>query len=413
MTADIICVGNELLTGLIENSNSGYLARRLHVCGIAVREVAVIADQVQIIKKTLDNALSESTLVIITGGLGPTEDDLTREAVASYLKRELILNKTWLEKMENYFAARGIIMPPNNRKQAMGIEGSIFLENERGTAPGSLIEDHDHIIVILPGPPNEMQHMFEKSVLPQIKKLTGGTISLIKTLKCVGIGESRLEEIIKSSGLWRFSPISYVSRGFEIDLQIKASGTFQEAESLLAEEEALIRQILGDAVFGSDDETLEEAVGVLLHGKNKTLAVAESCSGGHLSDRITGAAGSSEYFKGGIVAYSIESKVNMLGLSPEQLHTDGVISEKTAVSMAKAVRERFYSDYGIGITGLAGPGSDQSGKPVGLVYIAVADQTKVLTREYSFGGGRQAVKERSVQIALSLLRSILIGKNDQ
>ena len=409
MIADIICVGNELLTGLIENSNSGYLARRLNSCGIAVRECTVISDQEEVIKNTLDKALSQSNLVIITGGLGPTEDDLTREAVAAYLKRELVLNEAWLKRMESFFIARGVIMPENNRKQAMVVEGSTLLENERGTAPGSYIEDHGKVIVILPGPPNEMQYMFEKSVLPQIKKYNSGIMSLVKTLKCIGIGESMLEERIKSSGPWHYPPLSYVSRGFEVDLQIKASGNLLEAEAILAEEEALIRQILGDAIFGSDDQTLEDVVAALLRAKNKTLAVAESCSGGQLSDRITDIAGSSDYFKGGIVAYSIESKIKMLGLSQEQLHNDGVVSEKTAVAMANAARERFGSDFGIGITGLAGPSSDQSGKPVGLVYIAAADQTETLTREYTFGGGRQAVKERSAQIALSLLRLMLLG----
>lgn len=409
MIADIICVGNELLTGLIENSNSGYLARRLNSCGIAVREFTVISDQEHSIKHTLDKSLSQSDLVIITGGLGPTEDDLTREAVAVYLERELVLDEAWLKRMESFFTARGVTMPANNRKQAMIIEGSTLLENERGTAPGSYIEEQGKVIVILPGPPNEMQYMFEKSVLPQIKNNIGDVISLIKTLKCIGIGESMLEERIKSSGLWHYPPLSYVSRGFEVDLQIKASGNLQEAEAILAEEEALIRQILGDAIFGSDDQTLEDVVAALLRGKNKTLAVAESCSGGQLADRITNVAGSSDYFKGGIVVYSIESKIEILGLSRDQLHKDGVVSEKTAFAMANAARELFGSDYGIGITGLAGPGSDQSGKPVGLVFIAATDQTSSLTREYTFGGGRQAVKERSVQIALNLLRQMLLS----
>jgi nicotinamide-nucleotide amidase len=408
--AEIICVGNELLTGLIENSNSGYLARRLNAIGIAVREVSVIADQDLVIKNTLAKALSKSDLVIITGGLGPTEDDLTREAVASYLKRKLVLNETWLQLMEGFFTARGVTMPVNNRKQAMVIEGSKLLVNERGTAPGSYIEDQGKLIVILPGPPNEMQYMFENSVLPQIKNNNSGVISLVKTLKCIGIGESMLEEKIKASGLWNYTPLSYVSRGFEVDLQLKASGTLQDAETLLAEEEAVIRQILGDAIFGTDDQTLEEVVADLLRAKNKTLAVAESCSGGHLSDRITDIAGSSEYFKGGIVAYSIDSKQKLLGLSLEQLNKDGVVSENTAVAMAKAARERFSSDYGVGITGLAGPGGDQSEKPVGLVYIAAGNQTKTLMREYTFGGGRRAVKERSAQIALSLLRILLLGQ---
>ncbi len=409
MIAGIICVGNELLSGLIENSNSGFLARRLYSSGIAVREVNIIADQDSIINDSLAKALDQCDLVIITGGLGPTEDDLTREAVALYLDRGLILNEKWLARMESFFASRGVIMPENNRKQAMVIEGSMLLENERGTAPGLFIEEQGKIIVVLPGPPNEMQHMFDNKALPLIKQSNSGIQSLVKTLKCVGIGESLLEEKIKAYGQWNFAPLSYVARGLEVDLQIKGSGSLQAAEAEIADAEALIRKILGDAVFGSGDDTLADIVAALLRGKNKTLAVVESCSGGQLANQITNIAGSSEYFMGGIVAYSLESKVNLLGLSRAKLQAEGAVNESTAVDMAKAARELFRSDYGIGITGLAGPVSDQSKKPVGLVYIAAADHKKTLCREYIFGGGRQAIKERSSQVALNLLRLMLLS----
>jgi len=409
LIAGIICVGNELLSGLIENSNSGFLARRLYSSGIAVREVNIIADQDSIINDSLAKALDQCDLVIITGGLGPTEDDLTREAVALYLDRGLILNEKWLARMESFFASRGVIMPENNRKQAMVIEGSMLLENERGTAPGLFIEEQGKIIVVLPGPPNEMQHMFDNKALPLIKQSNSGIQSLVKTLKCVGIGESLLEEKIKAYGQWNFAPLSYVARGLEVDLQIKGSGSLQAAEAEIADAEALIRKILGDAVFGSGDDTLADIVAALLRGKNKTLAVVESCSGGQLANQITNIAGSSEYFMGGIVAYSLESKVNLLGLSRAKLQAEGAVNESTAVDMAKAARELFRSDYGIGITGLAGPVSDQSKKPVGLVYIAAADHKKTLCREYIFGGGRQAIKERSSQVALNLLRLMLLS----
>jgi nicotinamide-nucleotide amidase len=411
--ADIICVGNELLTGLIENTNSGFLARRLWSAGIPVREVTVVADDEKAIHDSLSRALLKSDLVILTGGLGPTDDDLTREVVASFLQRKMVLNKKWLERMENFFSARGITMPQNNSKQAMVIEGSIILENDRGTAPGALIENQGKSIIILPGPPHELQNMFDRQAFPYININRSGIINLVKTLKCIGIGESLLEEKIKTLGRWKIAPISYVARGLEVDLQIKGSGNLKSAAAEICDAEKAIRELLGEAIFGTDNDTLTGVVAELLRQKNKSLAVAESCSGGQLSDQITDTPGSSDYYRGGIIAYSMQAKENLLGLPSSLLQKEGAVSEKTATEMAKAVRKLFNSDIGIGITGLAGPDSDESNKPVGLVYIAVSNQEECRCSEYTFGGGRRAIKERSSQLALNLLRLMLLQSKNQ
>ncbi len=408
MQADLICVGNELLTGLIENTNAGYLSRRLWAAGISVREACVVADDEKAIREALERALENSDLAIITGGLGPTEDDLTREAVASILELSLVLDRQWLERMKEFFRARGIVMPENNRKQAMVIEGSITLENRRGTAPGAIIKREDKIIVILPGPPHELQAMFDEQVMPFLTENNSSRLMAVRTLKCIGIGESMLEEKIRDLGRWDFPPISYVSRGYEVDLQIKGSGEGENAPAAIAEAERRLRAELGEYIYGCDDDTLPGLVGEMLAKAGMTLSLAESCSGGLLSDLVTDVPGSSKYFKGGLVAYSADLKNEFLGVSREILAEEGEVSAATARAMAEGAKDRFHTDYAIGITGVAGPESDGSGRPVGLVFIAVAGPGGLKTRELNFGGGRRAVKERSAQIALDMLRRELL-----
>ena len=411
MPAQIICIGNELLTGLVENSNSGYLSRRLWSLGVNVRAVWVIGDTVDAIKEALHRALRESDLVIITGGLGPTDDDLTRETVADILGKPLQLNPDWLDKMQDMFAARGLPMPANNRKQAMIIKGAQMLENKRGTAPGLLLEHNSKVIVLLPGPPNEMQLMFEEEVVPYLLDKRPNKEILIRTIKCIGLGESMLEETIKKLGRWDLPPISYVARGFEVDLQIKGYGEPESAEAMLAEADKRISTILGDYIFGRDDDTLLNVVARLLKDNKKSLALAESCSGGLLADMITDIPGSSFYFKGGMVAYSNYAKSCLLGIDPEVLAREGEVSEATATAMAEKTRLLFQSDIGLGITGIAGPESDRSRKKVGLVFIALADEAGTQCHELNLGGGRRIIKERSAQAALNLLRKKLLIEN--
>ncbi len=409
MQADIICVGNELLTGLIENSNAGFLSRRLWSAGIPVREVRVVADDERAIGEALGKALKESDLAILTGGLGPTDDDLTREAVAEILGLELILNQQWFEKMDQFFSMRGIKMPENNRKQALVIKGSTILENKRGTAPGTMLNKDGKFIILLPGPPHELQIMFDEQVLPYLVKKNQGRLTTVKTLKCIGLGESMLEEKIKAIGKWDLPPISYVARGFEVDLQIKGSGDLESASVLIDEAEKRLRNVLGDHIFGSGDDTLADIVAKLLTEKKLTLSLAESCSGGLLSDTITDIPGSSKFYRGGMVAYSLKAKIEALGLDKELLDREGEVSDAVARAMAEGANSLFKTDLGVGITGIAGPDSDLSGSPVGLVYVAVATSKLCESRKLNFGGGRRAIKERAAQIALDMVRKILIN----
>ncbi len=409
MKADLICIGDELLTGMIENSNVNFLAGRLCSAGIAVRETCVVADDQKAISFALKRALEESGIVILTGGLGPTDDDVTREAVADTLGLPLVLHREWLKRLEKFFSERGYKMPENNSKQALIIEGGELLENTRGTAPGILLKTNGKLIVMLPGPPNELHSMFDRSVIPVLSEWSGGEEIKTRILKCTGIGESRLEEMIKDAGVWDMPAISFLAKGHEVHLQIKASGDPETAAAQVKKAENRLRSILGSYIYGCDDDTLAGVVARMLTEKNLTLALAESCTGGLLSDMITNIPGSSQFFKGSLVTYSKESKIRLLGLSAEMLEREGVVSPATADAMAERVREELNADIGIGITGLAGPESDDSGVPVGLVYISISAVSGTESKELKLVGGRKDIKERASQIAIDILRRRLVS----
>lgn len=409
MRADLICIGNELLTGLIENSNTGFLARRLWSAGIEVRESVVVADDMSAIREAFNRALENSNVIIFTGGLGPTDDDLTREAVASALNRSMDLNWDWLNRIELFFKQRGMKMPDNNRKQAMVIAGAELLENRAGTAPGSLIRWKGQLIIMLPGPPNELVPMFDDLALPAIKEFNKDNLNKLKTLKCCGIGESTLEKKIKNLGKWDLPPLSYVARGYEVYLQIKGRGSPEEAAQEIEKAETRLRNLLGDHIYGSDDDTLAGKVAELLINKRLTLSLGESCTGGLLSSMITDVPGSSIFYQGGVNAYSGALKNKCLGVDIKLMEQEGQVSEAVAKAMAKGSRYNFNSDLAVGITGIAGPDGGTAGKPVGLVYIALATAKKCYCQELNLGGGRLAVKERTAQVALDMIRKELIS----
>lgn len=408
MQADLICIGNELLTGLIENTNAGFLSRRLWASGISVRESVVVADDENAIRDALERALSNSEVAILTGGLGPTDDDLTREAVAGILDLPMVLNEDWLIKMESFFTKRGIRMPEGNKKQAMILSGSKMLPNKRGTAPGAIIKLRGKIIILLPGPPAELTEMFDHQVLPYLVLNNHGVQKKVKTLKCIGLGESMLEETIKKIGKWNYPPLSYVAKGYEVNLQIKASGDSDEADAAIQGAETILRETLGDYIFGSDEDTITSVVASLLLSGKLTLAVAESCSGGLLSDMITDIPGSSGYYLGGIIAYSKRAKSELLKIDPGLIKEEGEVSKPVATAMAEGVRTLFQSDYGVGITGYAGPESGNLKENTGLVYIAVSSPNELVCNKFYLGGGRRGVKERAAQVAFDMLRKALV-----
>ena len=410
MKADLICVGDELLTGLFINSNVNFLAQRLWSVGITVRESSVVGDNYEAIKAALERAMQQSDLVIFTGGLGPTDDDVTREAVASTLGLSLILDQKWLERLEQFFKKRGYKMTDNNRKQALIIEGGRLLENKRGTAPGILLQKDNKIIVLFPGPPNEMNPMFDEEVLPFLRSITEGYTTRIKTLKCIGIGESVLEERIKALGCWELPPISYLAKGSEVHLQIKGYGDPETAAAAIEEGERRLRSELGEHIYGCDDETLISKVAEMFLHKGYTLSLAESCSGGLLSDMFTDYPGSSGFYKGAVVPYSVDAKVNILNLDKNLLEEEGIVSEAVARAMAESVKQLFKTDFAVGITGVAGPASDSYGTSIGLVCIAVCGPQGIKYVSSNLGGGRRTIKERATKIALNLLRMMLLSR---
>ena len=403
MKADLLFTGSELLTGLVENTNAGYLSRRLGGAGIQVREQRVLPDDLQAIAAAMERSLRLSDVVIVTGGLGPTDDDLTREAAAYCLRRKLRPDARQMQILEFFFQERGLEMPEANRKQALVIEGSTPLDNPRGTAPGALIETGGKLLFLLPGPPLEMQPMFEEAVLPLLRGRARDDFFLVKTLKCTGLGESQLAAAVKDLGRWDNPSLSLAARGMEVHLQLKAHGAPAAVEELIAAASHRLRRALRDYLYGEDEDTLAAVVSRLLIESGQTLALAESCSGGLLADMITDVPGSSRFFKGGLVAYSLAAKEASLGLDRTFLEREGAVSEWTARAMASAARRKLDATIGVGITGVAGPDTDPDGRPLGLVYIAIDNKDRVSCREMHFRGIRRTVKIRAAQAALTML----------
>lgn len=409
MQADLVFVGDELLTGLVENTSGGYLSRRLWSAGITVREQRLVADETASIVEALDYAMQNSDIVICAGGLGPTDDDLTRDAAAKLLKRPLVLNEQWLNILQDYFAGRGYRMPESNVKQAWIPEGSRIMHNSGGTAPGLLMEQEDKLLVLLPGPPGELQPIFEEQVLPLLKSRLSQEIYVTKTLKCVGLGESQLEEKIKALGEWEGLPLTLVSRGFEVHLQLKSRGTAAEAFKEIERKSSRLRKGLGKLLYGEDEDTLAGAAATLLKKYNLSLGVAESCSGGALADMITDIPGSSTFFRGSVTAYSAEAKRTLLRLDSGLLLDKGTVSREITEAMAYGICEILNTQIGLATTGVAGPGSDEKGRPPGLVFVALVREKELTCRSYNFKGSRRTVKERAAQAALALLYETLSG----
>ncbi len=407
MQVELICIGSELLTGLVENSNAGYLSRRLWNSGIAVRAHRTVGDTIPAIQAAVLEGLQSSEAVLCTGGLGPTADDLTREAVAGALGLALESDAGWQKKLELYFKRRGYPMPENNRRQALVPVGATLLDNPHGTAPGLLIPVGQKLLFLLPGPPWEMRPMFEIKVLPRLLERTGPDITATRLLKCVGLGESLLEQRLQGLGQWKNPELSLLARGLEVRLQLKAYGTPVEVTALLEESAGRIRTALAPYVYGEGEETMAGVVADRLTRRQLTLALAESCSGGLLADTITDTPGSSLFLQGSVVAYTEQAKTDLLQVSPVLLETEGVVSEAVALAMARGVRRLFGSDIGVGITGVAGPEGGTADTPVGTVYLAATGPFGESTRLISSAGSRRMNKIRAAQTALYILWLLL------
>ncbi len=408
MRAEVLSCGTELLLGHITDTNATYLAQSLAALGIDLYFVSQVGDNLGRIVDTLRRAWERSDLIIMTGGLGPTEDDLARESISALLGETMQVDPHLEAELRGMFAARRATMPERNLKQATLIPSAQALPNPRGTAPGWMVEKDGRIIVAMPGVPREMYHMWEHEVVPRLSRYTGGLI-FTRILRVWGLGESAVEEQLDAL-LHNTNPtIATYAKSDAADVRITAKAeTHEQARQLVAEMEAQARQILGHHIFGVDKETLQSVVARHLLERNKWLAVMESLTGGLLSSTITDHPGSSKHFIGGVVSYSPDLKVQM-GVPRETIERYGVVSEETARAMARAIREQFHADYGLGITGVAGP-ERQEDKPVGTVYIAIDGPEGVVT---GMGPGWRASREDNKRLAtlaaLNLLRLHLEG----
>lgn len=406
MNAEIVCVGTELLLGETLNTHAAFLSERLAAYGIDVYHHVTVGDNQGRLEDALRVASRRAALVVVTGGLGPTGDDLTREAIAAVTGRPLVLKEEVLAAIERWFAERGRTMAPGNRKQALFPEGSHVLPNPNGTAPGFVLQwAPGRWFVALPGPPRELRPMVDGPLRPFLERWAGGGAPLAKrVLRIAGLGESevehRLADLFARQG--EVTLATYARAG-EVHLRLATKASGSGASSRLDALAAEIHRRLGVHVYGEDDESLEAVVGRLLRERRETLAVAESCTGGRVADRLTNVPGSSEYFIAGVVAYANQAKVLSLAVSPHDLTAHGAVSAQVAGAMAAGVRRTFGTHWGLATTGIAGPGGGTPEKPVGTVYVAVEGPGGGRVEGHRWLGDRDTVKERSAQAALFLL----------
>ncbi len=414
MNAEIIAVGSELLTPHRQDSNSLYLTEKLNELGVEVRFKCIVGDDAEGLTAAAKLAMRRSDIIIFTGGLGPTEDDLTREAVADALDLELRRDPEIIAKLEERFAKRGYKMSPNNAKQADILTSATALPNSLGSAPGQWIggkyDGQERILMLLPGPPYELKAMFEAECIPRLRARIPLQHIATRTLKIAMMPESQVDA--------RVAPIyktytdvqtTILAGAGEIQLQLRCrKDSPAEAETRVAELAEKIEDELGDAIFSRKGETIEQIVSYLLQMRGMTLAVAESCTGGLLAERITSLSGSSRYFLGGAVVYSNELKTQFANVPKAMIDRHGAVSREVAAAMAEGIRKRCLASYGIGITGVAGPSGGTEQKPVGLVYIALAGEEGTQVVERNFPGDRKRIRQFSTQQALEMIRKALV-----
>ncbi len=414
MKAILISLGDELILGQSVDTNSAWLSEQLASLGIAVLEHITVGDNLNTIVSALRRAGESADLLIGTGGLGPTDDDLTRQAVAQVLGVNLVLHEESLEQIRQFFARRQWNMAKTNNVQAMFPQGAVPLPNPVGTAPGFTVKIRNAQAYFLPGVPREMQRMYEMNLASALKQKmrqeTGGQVIVTRLLHTVGIGESSLAEKLGDRMARGRNPLlNCTAKAGQVTLRINATANTEElAHKMIGPVEQDLRDLLGNSIFGADGETLEEAVGKLLRQKRRTLATAESCTGGLLAKLITDVPGSSDYFLNGWICYSNESKIQLLRVAPDILARHGAVSEPVARQLAESARTLSKADYALSVTGIAGPGGGSAEKPVGLVYIALAHPAGGDVQQWNFAGERQTMRQRTAVAALNLLRLKLL-----
>lgn len=410
MKAEIITVGTEILLGDILNTNCRYLSRELAAMGIEMYYQITVGDNEERLLKTLEESLNRSDIVICTGGLGPTEDDITKEVCAKYFGYELELHKPSLDAMIERFKHMNRVPTKNNEKQAYFPKEAYILKNDNGTAPGCIMEKEGKMIVVLPGPPREMESMFENYVKPYLSKLTDDVIES-EVLRIIGVGESKVENDILDIIDSQTNPtIATYAKGYECTLRITAKAkSVEEAKELIKPMSDEMKRRFGQSLYATGETSIEEVVAKMLVENNLKIAVAESCTGGMVSASLINYPGISSVFMEGCVTYSNEAKMKSLGVKKETLDVYGAVSDKCAKEMASGVAARYNTNIGIATTGIAGPDGGTDEKPVGLVYFGIYINGKVISKKYVFNGDRQGVRERATRTILNDLRLELLN----
>jgi nicotinamide-nucleotide amidase len=408
MKTEIIAVGTELLTPDFGDTNSLFLTAGLNAIGIEVSYKTIVGDDEGDLRRVLRTALGRSGLILCMGGLGPTEDDRTRETLARILGRKLVFHEEIRARIRERFRRRGVPMSPSNLKQCYVIEGAEVLENQNGTAPGLWLSKGEHKIALLPGPPREIRPMFEDHVLPRLAAFGRGPV-VRRTIRLTGLGESSMESLLKPvyPSVPRGVTVTTLASPGDLSIRLTYGGPGQKAPAVLGRLEGAIEKALGPWIYSRDGAGLEEVVGALLKEGRKTIACAESCTGGLLSHRLTNVPGSSAYFLESAVVYGNRSKTERLGVASALIDHSGAVSVAVARAMAVGIRRTSGADLGLAVTGIAGPSGGTPGKPVGLVYIALAHSHGTTVLKNLFFGGRADIKFQASQKALDLVRKTL------
>jgi len=406
LRAEIIAIGSELLTPYRTDTNSLWLTERLNSVGIEVQIKTIVGDDEAIMEESVRDALKRSDVIISTGGLGPTEDDITRKVFARVIGRQLTLDYEVLEGIRHRFASRGYQMTPNNERQALIPQGARVLPNRNGTAPGIRIDQDNKLIVLLPGPPRENQPMFVDYVMSELERMSRGVRIARRVLKVTGLGESALDDMIAPIYKEYTNPVTTILfTDSEIEIHLTATAdTAAHAEEIVEELTDKLEEKLEYYVYSTSGEMLEDVVGHQLRLKQFTIATAESCTGGLLAERLTRVPGSSDYFAGSIVSYTNDAKARLLGVSEEALERYGAVSGEVAEAMARGVKERIGATIAVSVTGTAGPGGGTDAVPVGTVYIGLADDLVTSNRRLVLPGDRHLVRWRASTAALEMVR---------
>lgn len=410
MTVELICVGTEILLGNIVNTNAAYLAEKCAELGLACYFQTAVGDNEERLTLVLRTAMERSDIIILSGGLGPTEDDLTKEVATKICGKQLVMHEPSKKAIKKYFEEKGIEPTDNNWKQAMLPEGCIVMENHNGTAPGVILETEKNKVILLPGPPGELCPMFEESVVPYLMKLTSQVICS-QTVKICGVGESKVETIVKDLIDAQTNPTiaTYAKTG---EVHIRVTAAAEDKKSAMKLIKPVVKELknrFGNDIYSTEqDVTLEKAVVDLLRANDLTVTCVESCTGGMLSARLINVPGVSDIYKSGVITYSNKAKRRILGVKKATLQRYGAVSEQTAEEMAKGVVLLTKADVSVAITGIAGPDGGTEEKPVGLVYIACDVKGKVTVKKYRFFGNRTRVRESAVSAALTLMRGCIL-----